>query len=70
MRQMGDPDRGAGVAAPLLEHVGHQVGGAVHRLGQEVAGRGDVEEAAEPDDLNDLVEIAERGLSLRQHVDR
>src|SRR5262245_23765128 len=69
-RQHGDADRCARVPALVAEHRHHQVGGAVHDLGAvEKRGRG-IDEATEANHLLDLVEVAERGLDLRQHVDR
>ena len=59
-------------AAPLnlvAEGLNHQVGSAVQDLGtvEEIGRR--VDEATEPDHAHHLVEIAERGLDLRQKVD-
>ena len=47
-----------------------EIGGAVHHLGAVKEGRRGIDEAAEPHDAHDLVEIAERGLDLGQQVDR
>ena len=56
--------------AGLAERRHHQVGGAVHRVrAVEEAGRR-IDEAAEADHAHDPVEIAERGLDLRQQIDR
>src|SRR3954454_9390569 len=68
-RQRGHADRGAGMAALVAEGCNHQVGGAVQHLRPiEEIGRG-VDEAAEPHHANHLVEVAERGLDLREQVD-
>src|SRR3954451_14817545 len=67
--QRCDADGGAGVPALVAESCDHQVGGAIEHLGSvEKVGRG-IDEAAEPDDADHLVEIAERGLDLGQQVD-
>ena len=55
--------------ALVAEGGDHQVGGAVEHLGSvEEIWRG-IDEAAEPDHADHLVEIAERGLDLGQQVD-
>ena len=69
-RQRGDADRGARMPALVAEHRDHEVGGAVHHLGAVEEGRRGIDEAAEANHPLDLVEIAERRLDLRQHVDR
>src|SRR5205807_3670992 len=68
-RQRGDADGGAGVPALVGEGGNHEVGGAVQHLWSvEEVGRG-IDETAEPDHAHHLVEVAERGLDLRQQVD-
>ena len=64
-----DADRRARMAASVAEQFGDEIGRAVHRLGQGVEGRGDIEEPAEPHHLRDPVEIAERRVRLGEHVD-
>ena len=64
------PDGGTGVPALVAEHRDHEVGGAVHHLGPVEEVRLGIDEAAEPDHADDLVEVAERRLELRQQVDR
>src|SRR5450755_2121379 len=64
-----DADGGAGMAALVAEGRDHQVGGAVQDLGTVEEVRRRIDEAAEPDNPDHLVEIAERGLDLRQQVD-
>ncbi len=59
----------ARVAALVGECRHHHVGGAVHDLGAVEKGRHRTDEAAQPHDTADLVEIAERRLDLRQHID-
>src|SRR6266404_148670 len=67
--QGGDADGGAGMPALVAEGCDHQVGGAVEYLGAvEEVWRG-IDEAAEPDHADHLVEIAERGLDLGQQID-
>ena len=66
---MRDANRGSSMAALIAEQFGDEIGRAVHRLGQGVEARLDVEEAAEPHDLPHLVEIAERRMRLGEHVD-
>src|SRR3954447_8145506 len=67
--QGGDADGGAGMPALIAEGCDHQVGSAVEHLGPvEEIGRG-IDEAAEPDHANHLVEIAEGRLDLGQQVD-
>ena len=66
---MRDADRGSRMAPLGAEQFGDEIGRAVHRLGQGVEGRRDVEEPAEPHHLRDPVEIAERRMGLRKHVD-
>src|SRR5712675_1656118 len=57
------------MAALVAERRDHQVGRAIQYLWSvEEVGRG-IDEPAEPDHPNHLVEVAERGLDLRQEVD-
>src|ERR1700737_4207993 len=58
------------MAALVAERRDHQVGSAVQHLRPLEKVRRRIDEAAEPDHANHLVEIAERGLDLRQQVDR
>ena len=51
------------------ENLDHEIGGAVHRLGQGVERARDIEIAAEPDRLDDGVEVAERRFGLGEDVD-
>src|SRR5437667_8636760 len=68
--QRGDADGGAGMAALVAESRAHQVGGAIeHFWPIEEIGRG-IDETAEPHHAHDLIEVAERGLDLRQQIDR
>src|SRR4051812_16716374 len=67
--QRGDADRGAGMPALVAERRDHQVGGAVEYLGAVEEVGGGIDEPAEADDTDHLVEIAERGLDLRQQID-
>src|SRR5581483_8684496 len=69
-RQRGDTDGGAGVPALVAEHLHHQIGGAIQHLRSVDEVRRRIDEAAEPHHAHHLVEIAERGLDLRQQVDR
>src|SRR6516225_8359482 len=64
-----DLDRRSRMPAFVAERRDHEVGGAVHHLGTVEKGRIGIDEAAQADHLLDLVEIAERRLDLRQHVD-
>src|ERR1700739_3629667 len=65
----GDTDGGAGMAALVAEGGDHKVGCAVeHPPPVEKVGR-EIDEPPEPDHPNHLVEVAERGLDLRQQVD-
>src|SRR5688572_24369883 len=48
----------------------HEIGGAVHHLWAIDEIRHAVDEAAEPHDAGDFVEIAERGLQLHKQIDR
>ena len=64
------PDGGAGVPTLVAEHRDHEVGGAVHHLRPVEEVRLRIDEAAEPHHADDLVEIAERGLELREQIDR
>src|SRR5690349_15665740 len=67
--QRRDADGGAGVPALVAESRDHQVGSAVEHLRSvEEVGRG-IDEPAEADDAHHLVEVAERGLDLRQQID-
>src|SRR6185312_3225274 len=67
--QGGDTDGTARVPALVAERLHHQVGGAVHDLGPVGKAGRRIDEAAETDHANDLVEVAKRGLDLRQQVD-
>src|SRR5438034_8321222 len=65
----GDADGGAGMAALVAECRDHQVGRAVQHLRSiKKVWRG-IDETAEPHYADHLVEVAERGLDLRQEVD-
>src|SRR3984893_10884066 len=64
-----DADGGAGMAALVAEGRHHQVGRAVQHLRPVEKVRRGIDEAAEPDHADHLVEVAERGLDLRQEVD-
>src|SRR5216684_7508501 len=66
----GDADGGAGMAALVAEGQDHQVGSAVEHLGSVEEVRRGIDEAAKPHHADHLVEIAERGLDLRQQIDR
>src|SRR5215469_15749839 len=68
-RQRGDADGGAGMAALVAKGLHHQVGGAVQDFWPIEKIRRGIDEAAQADDAHHLVEIAERGLDLRQQVD-
>src|SRR6202035_3779733 len=68
-RQRGDADGGAGMAALVAEGQNHQVGRAVQHLRSVEKIRRRIDEAAEPDHAHHLVEVADRGLDLRQQVD-
>src|ERR1700756_1134917 len=65
----GDADSGAGMAPLVAEGRYHQVGGAVQHFRSIQKIRGRIDETTEPDHADHLVEIAERGLDLRQQVD-
>src|SRR5262249_47015489 len=65
-RQRGDADGGAGMPALVAEHLHHQIGGAVQHFRSVDEIRRRIDEAAEPHHAYHLVEIAERGLDLRQ----
>src|SRR5579863_1206370 len=69
-RQMRDADGGARMASAFAEDRDDEVGGAVHRLRQRVVAAGHIEEAAEPLDAPDRIEIAEGGPSLGDEIDR
>src|SRR3979490_2470170 len=60
-RQGGDADGWAGVAALVAERRDHQVGGAIHHFGAVGETGRRIDEAAEADHADDLVEIAEAG---------
>ena len=62
------PTVDARVPALVAERRDHQVGGAVHHLGAVDETRRRIDEAAEPHHAHDLVEIAERGLDLREQL--
>src|ERR1700761_7219392 len=62
-------DGGAGMAALVAEHFDHQVGSAVQNLRPVEKIRRGIDKAAEANDAHHLVEIAERGLELRQQID-
>src|ERR1700686_3616598 len=65
----GDADRGAGMAALVAERGPHQVGSPVQNLRPvEKIGR-EIDKAAEPHNADPLVEVAERGLDLREQID-
>ena len=66
---MRDANRRSGMTALVAEQFGDEIGRAVHRLGQGVEARLDIEEAAEPHDPPHLVEIAERRMRVGEHVD-
>src|SRR6266566_5897187 len=68
-RQRRYAHRGAGMPAPVAEDRNHQVGCAVHHLGSVGKAGSRIDEAAEPDHPDDLVEVAEAGLDLGQQVD-
>src|ERR1700720_493467 len=68
-RQRSDTAGGAGVAALVAEGCDHQVGSAVEHFRPIHEIRSGVDEAAEADHADDLVEVAERGLDLRQEID-
>src|SRR5262249_4968491 len=68
-RQRGYADGGAGMAALVAEPRNHQVGCAIHPLRAMEEIRRRIDEAAEPDHADHLVEIADRSLDLRQQVD-
>jgi hypothetical protein len=58
------------VPASVTEYRYHQVRGAVHDLRALEKRRRRTDKAAETDHPHHLVEIAERGLELREQVDR
>src|SRR5580704_937228 len=64
-----DADGGAGMAALVAEGRDHQVGRAVQHLRSVEKIRRRIDEAAEPDHAHHLVEVADRGLDLREQVD-
>src|SRR5437763_5615957 len=66
----GNADRGAGMAALVAERRDHQVGGAVEHFRTVEEIRCGIHETAKPDHAHHLVEVPERGLDLRQQVDR
>ncbi len=68
--QRSDTDGGAGMAALVAEGCDHQVGRAVEHLGSVEEIRRGIDKAAKPHHADHLVEIAERGLDLRQQIDR
>src|SRR6202022_4301055 len=68
-RKRSNADGGARMAALVAERRDHQVGCAVQHLRPVEKIRGGIDEAAEPDHADHLVEVAERGLDLRQQVD-
>ncbi len=57
------------MAGLLAEHLDHEVGGAVHHLRAVEEVRRAIDEAAEADDADDAVEIADRRLDLRDDVE-
>jgi len=57
------------VFALVAKDSDHQIGRAVHYLGAIGEGRRGIDEAAEPHHAHDFVEIAERGLDLREEID-
>src|SRR4051812_32616154 len=68
-RQRGDADGGAGMAALVAKSQNHQVGGAIQHLRPVEEVRRRIDETAEPDHPDHLVEVAQRRLDLRQQVD-
>src|SRR5882757_5714086 len=66
----GDADGGAGMAALVAERRDHQVGSAVEHFRPVEKVRRRIDEAAEPDHADHLVEVAEGCLDLSQQVDR
>src|SRR4051794_39660816 len=68
-RQRGDADRGPRMPALVAERRNHQVGGAVQHLWPIEKIRRRIDETAEPDHADHLVEIPQRRLDLRQQVD-
>src|SRR3954465_8161347 len=64
-----DADGGAGRPAFVAEGGDHQAGGAIEPLGSVKEIWRGIDEAAEPDDADNLVEIAEGRLDLGQQVD-
>src|SRR5438067_5937499 len=68
-RKRSDADRGARMSALVAERGDHQVGCAVQHLWSFEKVGGGIDETAEPDHAYHLIEIAERGLDLRQQVD-
>src|SRR5258706_13000453 len=64
--QRGDADGGAGMAALVAERCDHQVGGAVQHLRPIEEIRRGIDEAAEPDHPDHLVEGAEGCRDLSQ----
>ena len=67
---MRDANCGSGMTPLIAEQFGHEIGRAVHRLGQGVEARFDAEEPPEPHHLLHSVEIAKRRMRLGKHVDR
>ncbi len=57
------------MTALVAESRDHQVGRAVQHLRPVEEIRRRIDEAAEPDHADDLVEIAERGFDLGQQID-
>ena len=68
-REAGLLRRASRGQALAREYLDHQIGGAVHDLRALQETRRGIDEAAEPYDPDDLVEIPERGFELRQQVD-
>jgi hypothetical protein len=58
------------VAALVAERRDHQIGRAIQHFRPVEKVRSGIDEAAEPHHAHHLVEVAERGLDLRQQVDR
>ena len=69
-RQHGDADGGAGMPSLVAEDFNDQIRSAVHHLWPVEKIRHRRDKPAEPHDARDAVEIADRGLDLRQQVDR
>jgi hypothetical protein len=61
--------RWCGHGGPCRRRRDHQVGGAVQHFRPVEEIRRGIDEAAEPDHADHLVEIAEGGLDLRQQID-